>query len=166
MNVKDDDIKLTAWEKVAARAMTLFSVAAALSIALFFCGGCALERADPAARSNRAIYTITVTAHGDSSTASAYITDGLMATADGEGAITQPTTQTTTQNPEFSGGLDPVTAGINAVAGVAREGIKAYATGKKDAGCKDCEPGAGASDGCEGGACTPDGEVCEDCDAE
>ena len=57
-------------------------------------GGCALERADPAARSNRATYTIGVGAEGGS-TATAYISDGLMATADGEGAITQPATLTT-----------------------------------------------------------------------
>ena len=60
---------------------------AALIVACCLTSGCALERADPAARSNRAIYTITVTAHGDSSTATAYISDGLMATADGEGFI-------------------------------------------------------------------------------
>ena len=111
-------------------------------------GGCSLERADPAARSNRAVYTITVTAHGDSSTASAYISDGLMATADGEGAITQPSTLTTEQSPDITVPGDAVSAGIQAVGHVAGKIIDAKAG-------KQATQAASASQACPGGNCAP-----------
>ena len=114
-------------------------------------GGCALERSDPAARSNRATYTLTVNA-SEGSTVTAYVTDGLLATADGEGAITQPSTQTTTQSPEFAG-ADPISAGIAAVSNLGGKAIDAYAA--KGAG-DDAKTAAG---GCEGGDCGD----CPDC---
>ena len=102
--------------------------------AICYClAGCALERADPAARSNRATYTISVVAEGGS-TATAYITDGLMATADGEGAITQPATLTTEQSPDVTVPGDAVTAGIQAIGHVTGKAIDAYtakASGEK-----------------------------------
>ncbi len=124
--------------------------------ASFLLGGCALERADPAARSNRAVYTITVTAHGDSSTASAYITDGLMATADGEGAITQPSTLTTEQSPDITVPGDAVSAGIQAVDHVAGKIVDA-----KAAKAAAAAPAAKATAACPHGNCSepacPDG---------
>ncbi len=130
------------------------TIAAALALAI--CGGgCALERADPAARSNRATYTITVS-RCDNSTVTAYVTDGIMATADGEGAITQPSTQTTRQDPEFAG-ADPVTAGINAADHLGGKAIDAYAGKSSDA-----KSGGECSGGeCSGGECA-DGS-CSDC---
>ena len=136
-------------------------------------GGCALERADPAARSNRATYTISVVAEGGS-TATAYISDGLMATADGEGAITQPATLTTEQSPDVTVPGDAVTAGIQAIGHVTGKAIDAYAAkasgekaksqlgsdsvkGASDAGaCPDgnCEAGDCADGSCTTGACT------------
>ena len=118
------------------------------SAALF--GGCALERADPAARSNRAIYTLTVTAHGDNSTATAYIADGLMATADGEGAITQPSTLTTEQSPDVTVPGDALTAGIQAVGQVVGKGIDAYSASKSG----DCKTGDCADGKCTDGKCS------------
>lgn len=122
-------------------------IAVALLAALFGVGlsGCALERADPAARSNRATYTITVTAHGEGSTAYATISDGLMATADGEGAVTQPATLTTTQNPELAVPGDALSAGIQAAGHVAGKAIDAFAASA-------------------GGAARPAGESCPDGD--
>ena len=143
-------------------------VLAALALAL---GGCAFERADPAARSNRANYTITVTATGGS-TATAYISDGLMATADGAGAITQPSTQTTTQSPEFAGGADPISAGIRAIGSVATAGINAYTASKSGAAktapdlpAPTAAPEA-TGDDCADGSCDYDagdctGDACE-----
>ena len=150
---------------------------AAFLVALFticYClAGCALERADPAARSNRATYTISVVAEGGS-TATAYISDGLMATADGEGAITQPATLTTEQSPDVTVPGDAVTAGIQAIGHVTGKAIDAYsakASGEKaksqlgsdsvkgasDAGdCPDgnCTTGACTDGSCTTGACT------------
>ncbi len=123
--------------------------------AIFLLGGCALERADPAARSNRAVYTITVTAHGDSSTASAYISDGLMATADGEGAITQPSTLTTEQSPDITVPGDAVSAGIQAVGHVAGKIIDA-----KAGTASQTSQASQASQVCPGGNCAPG--VCAD----
>lgn len=124
--------------------------------ASFLLGGCALERADPAARSNRATYTISVVAR-EGSTAYATISDGLMATADGEGAITQPSTLTTEQSPDITVPGDAVSAGIQAVGHVAGKIIDAKA-GKQssqpasaDAACPggNCAPGACADGSCE-----------------
>ena len=124
--------------------------------ASFLLGGCSLERADPAARSNRATYTISVVAR-EGSTATAYITDGLMATADGEGAITQPSTLTTEQSPDITVPGDAVSAGIQAVGHVAGKIIDAKA-GKQatqpataDAACPggNCAPGACTDGSCE-----------------
>ena len=120
--------------------------------ASFLLGGCSLERADPAARSNRATYTISVVAH-EGSTAYATISDGLMATADGEGAITQPSTLTTTQSPEITVPGDAVSAGIQAVDHVAGKIIDAKAG-------KQATQAAQASQACPGGNCAPG--VCAD----
>ena len=123
--------------------------------ASFLLGGCALERADPAARSNRATYTISVVAR-EGSTAYATISDGLMATADGEGAITQPSTLTTEQSPDITVPGDAVSAGIQAVGHVAGKIIdakagKASQPATADAACPDgnCAPGACADGSCE-----------------
>ena len=110
-------------------------------------GGCSLERADPAARSNRATYTISVVAHAGS-TAYATICDGLMATADGEGAITQPSTLTTEQSPDITVPGDAVSAGIQAVGHVAGKIIDAKAG-------KQATQAAQASQACPGGNCAP-----------
>ena len=115
-------------------------------------GGCSLERADPAARSNRATYTISVIAR-EGSTATAYITDGLMATADGEGAITQPSTLTTEQSPDITVPGDAVSAGIQAVGHVAGKIIDAKAG-------KQASQPASASQACPDGNCAPG--VCAD----
>ena len=109
-------------------------------------GGCSLERADPAARSNRATYTISVVAH-EGSNVNAYVGDGLMATADGEGAITQPSTLTTEQSPDITVPGDAVSAGIQAVGHVAGKIIDAKAG-------KASQP-ATASQACPGGNCAP-----------
>ena len=124
---------------------------AALALACALGGGCSLERADPAARSNRATYTITVS-RCDNSTVTAYVTDGLMATADGEGAITQPSTQTTRQDPEFAG-ADPVTAGINAAAHLGGKAIDAYAGAKGDGSGGECSGGECSGGECADGSC-------------
>ena len=134
---------------------------AALALACALGGGCSFERADPAARSNRATYTITVS-RCDNSTVTAYVRDGLMATADGEGAITQPSTQTTRQDPEFAG-ADPVTAGINAAAHLGGKAIDAYAGKSSDAKSAKGD-GSGGECGtgeCSDGACCTGGE-CSD----
>ena len=102
---------------------------AALLVACCVAGGCSLERADPAARSNRATYTISVVAH-EGSNVNAYVADGLMATADGEGAITQPSTLTTEQSPDITVPGDAVSAGIQAVGHVAGKAIDAHAAAK------------------------------------
>lgn len=115
--------------------------------ASFLLGGCSLERADPAARSNRATYTISVVAH-EGSTAYATISDGLMATADGEGAIKQPSTLTTEQSPDITVPGDAVSAGIQAVGHVAGKIIDAKAG-------KQATQAASASQACPGGNCAP-----------
>lgn len=151
--------------KVAAKKIRIKSKLGALTVLalmLSLCG-CAFERADPAARSNRAIYTITVTAHGDNSKASAYIKDGLMATADGEGAITQPSTQSAEQSPDVTVPGDVVSAGIQAVGHVAGKAIDAYAAKQsKDAkaaeAVKDCA-------NCTDGSCE-DCVKCTDCEVK
>ena len=127
--------------------------------ASFLLGGCSLERADPAARSNRATYTISVVAR-EGSTATAYITDGLMATADGEGAITQPSTLTTEQSPDITVPGDAVSAGIQAVGHVAGKIIDAKAA-KADAAAPAAKATAACPDGnCSEPAC-PDGNCGE-----
>lgn len=137
-------------------------LAAYLALALFagaldvLVAGCSFDRADPAARSNRAMYTITVNAHGDNSTAMAYIRDGLMATADGEGTVSQPTSMTTEQSPDLTMPGDVASAVVSGVAHLGGKAIDAYAakkgakTGKTDAG----STGQGqTSEGCVGGNC-------------
>ena len=144
--------------------VTITLMRAAFLVALFticYClAGCALARADPAARSNRATYTISVVAEGGS-TATAYISDGLMATADGEGAITQPATLTTEQSPDVTVPGDAVTAGIQAIGHVTGKAIDAYAAkqgtgnGERGTACTDgnCTTGACTDGNCEAGAC-------------
>lgn len=124
---------------------------AALLVACCVAGGCALERADPAARSNRATYTISVVSR-EGSTATAYITDGLMATADGEGAITQPSTLTTEQSPDITVPGDAVSAGIQVAGKLAGKLI--------DAKTGTASQPASASQACPGGNCAPG--VCAD----
>ena len=105
----------------------------ALPLVAVFCG-CALDRADPAARSARATYgAISIVCSGENSKCTLTIGDGALAAADGNGEVSQPTTMTTTQSPSFAlpAGCDPITAGINAISYIAGEGIKAYA-GKKN----------------------------------
>lgn len=134
-----------------ARSHLALAVAAAATSALV--AGCSFDRADPAARSNRAMYTITVNAHGDNSTATAYIRDGLMATADGEGTITQPTSMTTEQSPDLTMPGDAMSAVVSGVAHLGGKAIDAYAAkngAKTDAG----STGQGqTSEGCVGGNC-------------
>ena len=123
--------------------MKITVMRAALFVALLIVAGliagCALERADPAARSNRATYTISVVAEGGS-TATAYISDGLMATADGEGAITQPARQSAEQSPEVTVPGDAVTAGIQAVGHVVGKGIDAVAASQAAKTQSDANP--------------------------
>jgi len=120
--------------------------------ASFLLGGCALERADPAARSNRATYTISVVAR-EGSTATAYITDGLMATADGEGAITQPSTLTTEQSPDITVPGDAVSAGIQAVGHVAGKIIDAKAGKQATQAAAACPDGNCSEPACPDGSC-------------
>lgn len=106
-------------------------VGVALGLAVMgLCCGCAWERSDPAARSNRATFTLSVIAHGDNSTATGYITDGLLATADGEGTITQPSTLTTEQSPDLTMPADALSAGITAAAHIGGKAIDAYSASK------------------------------------
>ena len=121
-------------------------------------GGCA-EVADPAARSNRATITVTVSVNGDNSTGTGYVSDGLLASADGAGDQKADAKQT--QNPEISGaGMDPVSAGIAAAGKVAVAGINAYSkssgkdcTNCSDGSCSDCKSG-GCSDCSDDGGCS------------
>ena len=117
--------------------------------ASFILSGCALERADPAARSNRATYTISVVAR-EGSTATAYITDGLMATADGEGAITQPSTLTTEQSPDITVPGDAVSAGIQVAGKLAGKLIDA-----KTGTASQTSQASQSSQACPGGNCAP-----------
>ena len=71
-----------------------------------------------------------------------------MATADGEGAITQPSTLTTEQSPDITVPGDAVSAGIQAVGHVAGKIIDAKA------GKQSSQP-ASASQACPGGNCAP-----------
>ena len=129
----------------------LVVLAIVFAAAMLF-AGCAMERADPAARSNRATYTISIVAK-DGSTATAYIADGLMATADGEGAVTQPSTLTTEQSPDITVPGDAVSAGIQAVGHVVGKGIDAYAASKQNA-TGDCKTGDCKTGNCTDGNCT------------
>lgn len=134
-----------------------FGVASLVAL-LAFVSGCALERADPAARSNRATYTISVVAR-EGSTATAYITDGLMASADGAGAVKQPSTLTTTQSPELTVPGDAVSAGIQAASHLVGKGIDAYTASKQASAAQ-----ASAAAKCAKGACTDGSCVdCKDC---
>jgi len=119
--------------------------------------GCALDRADPAARSARATYgPITITVY-DNSKVSFKIGDGALAAADGNGEISQPTTMTTTQSPQFTtpAGLDPVTAGIQAISYIAGKSIDAYAW--KQSGKPSTQQGGCAGGDCEDSPSCPDG---------
>jgi len=117
-------------------------VMAAVLTAAYLLSGCAMERADPDARSNRATYTISVVAR-EGSSATAYIQDGLMATADGEGAITQPSTLTTEQSPDITVPGDALTAGIQTVGSLAGRAIDAHAArSQAAAGCDGCSEAA------------------------
>lgn len=129
----------------------LVVLAIVFAVAMLF-AGCAMERADPAARSNRATYTISIVAK-DGSTATAYIADGLMATADGEGAVSQPSTLTTEQSPDITVPGDAVSAGIQAVGHVVGKGIDAYAASKQNA-TGDCKTGDCKTGNCTDGNCT------------
>ena len=151
--------------------MTITMCIFALSLLAASClGGCALERADPAARSARASYgAISLVASGDHSTCTLNIGDGASTLADGEGAIHNPSSFTTTQSPEFSGSADPVTAGITAIGRVATAGINAYAaksgakTAVADTAAKsaaaDSVPGDTSPGSCTGDDCSYSGDA-------
>jgi hypothetical protein len=136
----------------------LVVLAIVFAFAMLF-AGCAMERADPAARSNRATYTISIVAK-DGSTATAYIADGLMATADGEGAVSQPSTLTTEQSPDITVPGDAVSAGIQAVGHVTGKAIDAYSASKASQGTGNGGTGNGGT-ACKDGSCK-DGN-CTDC---
>lgn len=142
--------------------------AAVIAMLLALCG-CALERADPAARSNRTTYgAISVVVSGANSYCTLTIGDGTIASADGEGSITQPSTQTTEQSPDVTVPGDVVSAGIQAVGHVAGKAIDAYSAKKAAEGkdCKDCAAGKDCKN-CTTGECTDcaDGE-CTDCNVK
>lgn len=125
------------------------------TIALLVVAGCAFDRADPAARSAKSTYgDISIVVSGNNSTANLTIGDGAMAAADGNGGISQPTTMTTTQSPQFStpAGLDPISAGIQAVSYLAGKGIDAY-TATHGGGSSNT---TSTTQGCEGGNCSPE----------
>lgn len=104
----------------------------AAAAALSGCG--TLERVDPAARSARASYTFGNIQADNGSTVKITLGDGAMAAADGDGAVSQPTTTTTSVPTTWqTGGLDPVTCGISAIANLASKGIDAYAANPKAA---------------------------------
>lgn len=118
------------------------------AIALLF-GGCALDRADPAARSARATYgAISVVVSGDGSTCNLTIGDGALAAADGDGTVSQPTTQVTTQSPQITAPGDWISAGIGGLVNLIGKGIDAMGRGSSAAKA----PAAGA-DGCTGADC-------------
>lgn len=153
---------------------TLFAMLAAMALA-----GCGtFERADPAARSARATYgAISVVVSGSNSTCNLRIGDGAMAAADGNGDVSQPTTTTTTVSPQFETMPygDPISIGIQAIAGLAGKGIDAYAARVKQnaSGAKQTGESADCADGncgdCGGSNCgsscvvppTCDGGACE-----
>jgi hypothetical protein len=108
-------------------AMTIVCVIGAIAFAVSLLTGCALERAEPAAKSARTTYgAISIVVSGDNSYCTYTMGDGAMTAADGDGATAQTTKQASTQNPEFSGATDPVSAGIQTVGKVAVAGIDAY----------------------------------------
>ena len=139
-------------------------MAAAAAVAAIL-SGCALERSDPAARSSRCTYgAITVTAGGEGSTAYITFAEGAgsaLAAADGEGGVTQRTDQSAEQNPELTGGMDPVSAGITAAGKIGVAAIGA-AGGSSGGDCKggDCGEGACPGGDCGEGAC-PGGDCGE-----
>ena len=138
--------------------------------------GCALERADPSARSSRTTYgPITVVASGEGAKASLIMGDGATTAADGEGTISQPSTQTTTQNPDLSGaagGLSPIGAGIAAatqLGGKIVDATKEVKIAKENTKVKKAEAEkakAEAQNNCPDGNCTtgdcPDGNCTYD----
>ena len=145
-----------------------------LSVLLVLLAGCALERADPAARSNRTTYgAISLVASGDGSSCSLTIGDGTIASADGEGAITQPATLTTEQSPDVTVPGDAVSAGIQAIGHVTGKAIDAYAAkaskaeapsgGEPLQGEADCANGDCEVDACPGGDCEVDACVDGSC---
>lgn len=132
--------------------------------------GCSFERADPAARSNRTTYgAISLVASGDGSSCSLTIGDGTIASADGEGAITQPARQSAEQSPDITVPGDAVSAGISAVGHVAGKAIDAYAASKSSGAsgttgeCADGSCSTGTD--CADGSCT-DSSTCTDCEAK
>ena len=137
--------------------------------------GCAMERADPAARSARATYgAITLVASGAGAKASLTIGDGAFTGGEAYEALNNASTQTTTQNPDLSGaagGLSPIGAGIAAATQIGGKLIdatkevkaaKANAEAKKaDAAKAQAEAEADAAKAAN--ANCPDCEFVEDC---
>lgn len=122
--------------------------------------GCALERADPAARSNRTTYgAISLVASGDGATVSLTIGDGTIASADGEGAITQPSTLTTEQSPDVTVPGDAVSAIASGVAHLGGKAIDAYTASAQNS--KDCADGVCSEGACSEGVCSEG--ACSDC---
>ena len=123
--------------------------------------GCGtFERADPSARSARASYTFGNIQADHGSTVNVTIGDGAMAAADGDGAVSQPTTTTTSVPTTFQtpAALDPVSMGISAIATLAGKGIDAY-TATQQATAATAKPectGGSCSEPtqCSGGACS------------
>ena len=109
--------------------------------------GCGtFERADPSARSAKADYVFGNIQLDNGSSLTINLGDGAMAAADGEGAITQPTTTTTSVPTTFQtpAAIDPVTAGIQAVTSLASKGIDVYAARQQQAASakpQDCTDG-------------------------
>ena len=132
----------------------IITVAALLAV----CGCGTFERADPAARSARASYTFGPIQADNGSTVYINLGDGAMAAADGDGTISQPIT-TTTSNPttfQTPAAMDPISLGIQAIAGLAGKGIDAYANVK----AKAAAPKTEAKADCENCGDEP---ACPDC---
>ena len=132
-----------------------------LVVALAALGGCGtLERDDPSARSARSSYTFGNIQADNGSTVTITLGDGALAAADGDGAITQPSTTTTSVPTMFQtpAALDPVSMGISAIATLAGKGIDAYAAKQQATAAMakpDCSGGSCAEPNqCSGGACS------------
>lgn len=108
-------------------ALIIVCAAVTVGLAVSCLTGCAFERAEPAAKSARTTYgAISIVVSGDNSYCTYTMGDGAMTAADGDGATAQTTKQASTQNPEFSGATDPVSAAIQTGGKVAVAGIGAY----------------------------------------
>lgn len=131
-------------------------VVVAALIAVAGCG--TFERADPSARSARSSYTFGNIQADNGSTVKITLGDGAMAAADGDGAVSQPTTTTTSVPTSFqTGGLDPVSLGISAIANLAGKGIDAYAARQKAQAANDANcPNGNCSEAadCPNGNCS------------